>query len=144
MVVCADTSFLFSLYGNDVHTPRVVRWLSAMKRPILITSFNEFELGNALRFAEFRKVIPPGASSLCQSQFDTDRRAGRLQLQLCNLADVLEEAKRLSALYSLKQGHRSFDILHVAAALQMQAGQFLTFDENQKKLAIEVGLKVPL
>ena len=25
MVTCADTSFLFSIYGNDAHTPRAIR-----------------------------------------------------------------------------------------------------------------------
>lgn len=27
MVTCADTSFLFSLYGNDSNTPRALKWL---------------------------------------------------------------------------------------------------------------------
>jgi len=40
-------------------------------------------------------------------------------------------------------GHRSFDILHVAAALTIDAKQFLTFDENQRRLAEAEGLSVP-
>ena len=36
-----------------------------------------------------------------------------------------------------------FDILHVAAALTIDAKQFLTFDENQRRLAEAEGLSVP-
>jgi hypothetical protein len=67
-----------------------------------------------------------------------------LKVQVCNLADVVHEAKRISFTYSLTGGHRGFDILHVAAALRLNAKQFLTFDANQKKLAEAEGMKMPL
>jgi predicted nucleic acid-binding protein len=67
-----------------------------------------------------------------------------LVVETCNLADVLDEAKRLSAIHTVKGGHRGFDILHVAAALKLGATEFLTFDENQKRLAESEGLRVPL
>ena len=38
---------------------------------------------------------------------------------------------------------RSFDILHVAAAIHLGAKEFLTFDANQRKLAEAEGFKVP-
>ncbi|MDB6005442.1 MAG: PilT protein domain protein, partial [Prosthecobacter sp.] len=69
---------------------------------------------------------------------------GRLLIQVCNLARVLDEARRLSAAYTLTSGHRGFDILQVAAALVLGADEFLTFDANQKKLAEAEGLEVPL
>jgi len=56
----------------------------------------------------------------------------------------MNEAKRLSATYTLTGGHRGFDVLHVAGALKLGADQFLTFDGNQKKLAKAEGLVVPL
>jgi predicted nucleic acid-binding protein len=36
--------------------------------------------------------------------------------------------------------HRAFDILHVAAAVHLGADEFLTFDSNQRKLALAAGL----
>jgi hypothetical protein len=57
MVTCADTSFLFSVYANDTHTSRAIRWLRSQDAPLVLTALNEFELGNALRFAEFRRGI---------------------------------------------------------------------------------------
>lgn len=144
MVVCADTSFLFSLYGNDSNTPRAVTWIKRQQFPIALTSLNEYELGNALRFAEFRKVIAPGEASLFWSEFEADLAEGRLLITVCNLADLIKEAKRLSSAHTLSGGHRGFDILHVAGSLVVKATQFLTFDGNQKKLAQAEGLTAPL
>ncbi|RPJ33782.1 MAG: PIN domain-containing protein [Verrucomicrobiaceae bacterium] len=144
MVTCADTSFLFSLYGNDAHTPRAVAWMKKCKSALTLTSFGEYELSNALRFAEFRKAIAPGESALFLAQFEADKASGRIRIQVCNLAEVVEEARRLSATHTLAGGHRGFDILHVAAALLMNATRILTFDENQKRLAKAERLVVPL
>lgn len=144
MVICADTSFLFSLYGNDDHTPRAVAWMKSQRSALTLTSLSEFELGNALRFSEFRRGIAPGEAALFWAQFEADRASGRLQIHVCNLADVVDEAKRLSATHTLKGGHRGLDILHVATALVVKANQLLTFDGNQKKLAEAEGLVVPV
>jgi predicted nucleic acid-binding protein len=118
--------------------------MKSQRTPLVITSLNEYELGNALRFAEFRNGISMGEAALFWAEFESDRASGRLRVQVCNLADVAHEAKRLSATYTLTGGHRGFDILHVASALIMKAQRFLTFDENQKKLAKAQGLVVPL
>lgn len=144
MVICADTSFLFSLYGNDANTPRAVAWMKSQRCALTLNTLSEYELGNALRFAEFRKAIAPGEAALFWAQFEADRASGRLQIQISNLADLVDEAKRLSATHTLAGGHRGFDILHVATALTVKAQWFLTFDSNQKKLAEIEGLVVPV
>jgi len=144
MVVCADTSFLFSLYGNDANTPRALAWIKRRKLPLTLSVLNEYELANALRYAEFRKVIAPGEAAVFWSEFEADQSGGRLLVQVCNLAGVLDEARRLSETHTLTGGHRGFDILHVAAALHLKAADFLTFDGNQKKLAKAAGLSVPI
>ena len=140
----ADTSFLFSLYGNDEHTSRALSWMKAKRKALTLTPLSEYELSNALRFAEYRKGIAPGEATLFWSQFEADRARGRLAIKICNLAEVVEEAKRISAMHTLTGGHRGFDILHVASALVVHAKEFLTFDANQKKLAQAEGLVVPL
>ena len=144
MVVCSDISFLFSLYGNDIHTPSAIEWIRLNRDAILISRFNYFELINALRFAEFRKTIATGNSEIFASQFRYDLCGGRIIARNCDLADILSEADRLSLVYTLRGGHRAFDILHVAAARIIGASHFLTFDANQKKLATNEGLIVPL
>jgi len=144
VVISADTSFLFALYGNDVHTPQALAWTRTGQSPICVTDFADFELGNALRFAEICRRLDPGQAGAFLAQYEADRAAGRIQIEVCNLASVLTEAKRLSATHTLTHGHRGFDILHVAAALQLGATHLLTFDANQKKLAIAEGLGLPI
>lgn len=78
------------------------------------------------------------------AQFEAAIQKRRLLKTPCNLADVLDEANRISSTHTLTGGHRGFDVLHVAAALVLRASDFLTFDTNQKKLAEAEGLVVPL
>lgn len=143
MVICADTSALFSLYAHDAHSARIVEWLTNQRWPLAVTLLNEFELSNALRFAEWRGAIGTGRAAAFWAQFQQDQAAGRLVRHQCNLAAVVEEAMRLSATHTLAGGHRSFDIVHVAAALAIKARHFLTFDQNQRRLAENEGLGVP-
>ncbi|MFT3990624.1 MAG: type II toxin-antitoxin system VapC family toxin [Luteolibacter sp.] len=143
MVISADTSFLFALYGNDSHTPSAARWLSFSTEPIRLSPFNDFELRNALRFAEFSKRIAPGESATHLALFESALSQGRLIPAKIDLPDILQEAHRLSLAHTLTGGHRGFDILHVASAKLIRATHFLTFDANQKKLATREGLIVP-
>ena len=142
-VVCCDTSFLRSLYGTDVHTPVASAELLRLQAPLLLTSLNLFEFNNSLRFAECRKLLPRGKSTLLQSTMQRDLQAGKVaQAVWCGLAKAMVEAKRLSTGHTLTGGHRSFDVLHVAAAIHLQADVFLTFDANQRSLALSAGLMV--
>ncbi|TLD72630.1 type II toxin-antitoxin system VapC family toxin [Phragmitibacter flavus] len=144
MVIACDTSFLFSLYGSDRHSERAVSFISTIAVPLRLTTLTQFEFGNALRFAEFRKVLKSGEALQHRTRFEVAISQGRLIVENCNLADVVEVADRLSAMRTLLGGHRGFDILHVAGALKLKATHFLTFDHNQKKLAEAEGLIVPL
>lgn len=144
MVIACDTSFLFSLYGNDAHSAKAVAWTARNTRAIYLNTLTHFEFANAVRFAEFRKVIPEGYAARYWAGFEAAIAQGRLIVATSNLAEVVDEAKRLSALHTLTGGHRGFDILHVATALTLKATVFLTFDENQKRLAESEGLVVPL
>ena len=143
MVIYCDTSFLFSLYGGDAHTPRALTWLARCSVPLRLNSLTHYEFGNALRFAEFRKALKPGEAAVFWARFEAALTHGRVIIEASNLASVTAEANRLSATRTLQGGHRGFDILHVAGALVLGATEFLTFDANQKKLAEAEGLRVP-
>ena len=143
MVVCCDTSFLFALYGNDAHTG-VARTHVLSKAPVIsITTWNRYEFENALRLAEFRKLIPSGGAEDLLEDFEEDLRAGRLTAPSCHLAEMLARARTISVRHTIRGGHRAFDILHLAGALELEAGQFVTFDKNQADLAKALGIKTP-
>jgi predicted nucleic acid-binding protein len=131
-----------ALYGNDSHSAKALSFAQKLSQPVSLSIFNEFELENALRLASWRKLFPSGDIDQFQADFEADRNIGRVVIIPCNLADVLSRARQLSAAHTLTGGHRAFDILHVAAALECKADRFLTFDANQRKLAQAEGLKV--
>jgi predicted nucleic acid-binding protein len=142
MITCCDTSFLYSLYMLDVHTPRARARLSRIRRPeaLTISPFIEYELPNAIRLSVFRSLRDAAAATTILAAFEADQAAGHFYRPICNLASVLQEAKRLSSIYTVLGGHRAFDILPVATALHLGATEFLSFDQNQLKLAAAVGL----
>ena len=138
-----DTSFLASLYLLDIHTPRARAKLREIKPPqgLILSPFHQYELPNAVRLSVFRGLRDPSAGEAILAAFEADIASGHFDLPTCNLASVLIEAKRLSASHTVTGGHRAFDILHVAAAIHLGATEFLTFDTNQRNLAIVAGLK---
>jgi predicted nucleic acid-binding protein len=142
MVSC-DTSFLVSLYLLDTHTPKARAKLRQIRPPevLMLSPFHQYELPNAVRLSVFRGLRNAAAGETILAAFEADLANGYFALPTCNLASVLIEARRLSASHTMTGGHRAFDILHVAAALHLGAGEFLTFDTNQRKLAAAVGLK---
>lgn len=88
-------------------------------------------------------AIGTGQAAAFWAPFQEDQAAGRVVRHSCNLAAVMDEAMRLSAAHTLAGGHRSFNIVHVAAAIVIKARHFLTFDQNQRRLAEAEGLVVP-
>jgi predicted nucleic acid-binding protein len=110
--------------------------------PVTIGMLGRYELSNALRFAAFRKVISLSDATSSLAAFESDIKTGHLAVAQADLVQVVAEAMRLSGLRTLAGGHRSFDILHVAAARVLKATRFLAFDNNQRKLAASAGLAV--
>lgn len=137
-----DTSFLFSLYGNDAHTAAAQDWTRHAHIPISVSELNRYEFGNAIRFTSFRKVISQTDLLASWTAFQNDLKSGYLELVPLDLSAVITEAERLSELHTLSGGHRSFDVLHVASARLLKAKTFLSFDSNQRKLAATVQLAV--
>jgi predicted nucleic acid-binding protein len=140
--VISDTSFLFSLFGNDTHTSSAKNWVGQKRLPIAVSVLNQYEFQNAIRFAAFRKVISGTEVIATFDAFETDLKSGHLQTIAVDLSAVVIEASNLSARHTMGGGHRSFDILHVAVARILKANTFLTFDDNQRKLAKSVRLEV--
>lgn len=144
MVICCDTSFLFSVYGNDANTSQAHEHLKKAHSSIAVSAFNGFELSNAFRLAEFRKLIAAGDAERFIGQYRQDVSDERIIECPCNLAEILKKAHQISATHASNGGHRGFDILQVAAALEMGATEFLTFDRLQAKLAHTMKMKTPL
>ena len=141
-MICADTSFLLSLAGNDSNSPSATDHARTLSEPLRITGLNRLEFENAIRLLRFRGTLPEAEANAALSAFSADERAGRLTDLMCDWTAVMGEAMRLSSARSEREGHRVLDILHVAAALKSGATVFLSFDLKQRKLAVAEGLTV--
>ena len=137
-----DTSFLFSLYAPQVHSPISAAYFAAMKEPLHLTSLNRFELVNAIQLALFRKTIARRAGLGALEKLAANIDSGALVIVPCDWAAVHGRALQIALHHTGCGGYRGFDILHVATALELGAKEFLTFDATQTQLAKAMGLKV--
>jgi len=142
MKPATDTSFLFSLYGKDGWTEKARNVVKALGRAIQINIFNTLELTNAALQAEFAGHLEVGLGTIIISRFEDEINAGRLVHPTFDPGKAVTRAVDLSRRHSLAHGHRTYDVLLVAAALELGASEFLTFDERQAKLAEAEGLVV--
>lgn len=142
MSAYADTSFLFSLYVQQSHSPAAAAHIAETGEPVILTSLSRFELCNAIRLSVFRKLLDRRLASEDLKLVARDISSDVLALTACDWAAVHEQAGRLSAQYTILKGHRGMDLLHVASALTLGASDFLTFDHNQAQLATAAGLIV--
>ena len=141
-MICADTSFLLSYYGEDAFSERARIHRTSATHPLHIHSFNEFEIANALRLLVFREKISSERMRAWRASFDADKNAGLLVATELDPNAVLRRAEILSAAHTETGGNRSYDILHVAAALVLGATEFWSFDGRQRALADAEGLAV--
>ena len=142
-----DTTFLFSFYLKQQHSSRAAAYAATMREPLSLTSLLQYEFRQALRFQAFRNIQNPREgvtrrdAEMASKLMESDLANGIAVLVPCNITEVLRRAEHLSTRHTIRGGHRSFDILHVATALTLRAREFLTFDTNQQKLAAAEGLK---
>ena len=141
-MICADTSFLLSLAGNDSNSPAATAHAQTLSGPLRITALNRLEFENAIRLLRFRGVLAEAEATATLAAFAGDERAGRITELACDWTAVMGEAMRLSRNAAEREGHRVLDILHVAAALKSGATDFLSFDVRQCTLAAAEGLTV--
>jgi predicted nucleic acid-binding protein len=144
MTICCDTSFLYALYGSDAHSAAAMNTLANLARPITISGFNDFELTNALYHAAWRGLLTVDQVKSRLAEFARSQIEGRIVIAPCDCASVTRQARELAVKWTTSQGNRSFDILHVAAALHLRADLFLTFDARQRALAEAEGLRVEI
>ena len=146
MIAYADTSFLCAFYVKQSNSPAAAAYAATMREPLHVTPFLVYEFRQALRFqvwrrsANRREGIAPADAQAALSQFEGDLASGIALLVPCNFQQVFRHAEDLSQKHTAAGGHRSFDVLHVATALDLGAQDFLTFDGNQRKLATAEGL----
>ena len=139
--VYADTSLLVSLYLADANTPQALASVAASGRPLLLTSWQQFELENALQLRLFRRESSRADLAEAETRLTEDLAAGVVVPVTLSMSSVLPIARQLTARHTALVGCRAFDVFHVAAAVHLRASRFLTFDVRQLALARAAGLR---
>ena len=145
----ADTSLLCALYRPQDNSHEADRLMQRESEPVLISSLVLFEFRQSLRLQAFRfsKDRTQGFSKT-----DANRMLEALQANIVgglllipaveDWAKVYSLAEELSSQYTIRGGYRSFDILHVATAIHLRTGRFITLDKHQAGLAKAASLDV--
>jgi len=150
MIAYPDTSFLCAFYRLQTHSNLASAYFKKMPEPLHVSSLLLYEFRQSLRWQEFlyskdrSKGFDKATGMVALATIQSDIASGAVVIVSIDWSDVHTIAERLSIQYTAMEGHRGFDILHIATALHLGAKEFLTFDANQKKLAKAEGLKIPL
>jgi hypothetical protein len=150
LIAYPDSSFLCSLYRTQENSDRAVAYRKAMSEPLHVTRLLLWEFRQSVRFQAFRHRKNPNVgyplheAEKMLSDLGDDLQEGLVVSVEIDFTNILVTGERISKTRTFIGGHRSFDILHVATAIDLDAKEFLSFDTNQIELAAAEGLKVPL
>lgn len=134
----ADSSFFVSFYLQDSHAVQVNRWM-ASRPSIFLTSFHHVELTHAVYQHVFRGLFSGAEAKAVMNLFEKDRANG-LWREVEMPPRLYTRAIDLASRHVGKLGTRTLDTLHVAAALELGAQEFWSFDQRQVGLARAAGL----
>lgn len=141
MKIYADTSFLVSLYSLDANSSVAAQTIRESCGERYITVLGELEVLNAFELRVFRKELSMQQVQTSLDDFEEDLANGILLLRPLS-EQVFERARQLSRQTTARLGTRTADLLHVAAALELDVDSLFSFDQQQRKLARTLGLKL--
>lgn len=150
MITYPDTSFLCALYRMQDNSDRAVAYRGAMSESLHVTRLLLWEFRQSVRFQAFRYSknrnvgYPLHEAEKMLSDLGDDLRDGFVTSVEIDFINILVTGERISKARTFAGGHRSFGILHIATAIDLDAKEFLSFDANQIELAAAEGLKTPL
>lgn len=140
--IYVDPSVLVGSLIKDANTERGMKLLGSAKNPFVLTELVNLEILNALELAEFRQPAQSATVVRARTRFRELLGDGSWISIETDLISTFQRAQGLSRGHSRVIGCRSLEILHVANAIEIGATVFWTFDQRQKELARQAGLKV--
>jgi hypothetical protein len=137
-----DSAVLVKAYCLETTSPQALSLIKRATPPLPFTPLHALEIRNALRLKRHRKELTEFQLRGALRGLQDDIDSGFLGAQDHDLHEVFAQAESLSAQHTASTGARSLDILHVAAALVLMSGEFVSFDRRQRSLAARAGLRV--
>ncbi len=142
MIAYADTGFLVSLYLDESTTARAQAEMASHAQAVLITDFVLLEFRNALNLAVLRKRITMAERLATWVGLERNMAQGVFIRCAVDPQRLYALGMELSDRYSSVHGTRTLNLLHVAAAMILEAKVFFTFDSRQRAAALGEGMRV--
>lgn len=145
-----DTSFLCSLYREQAFSREADKLFEETEKPLPVSTLLLFEFRQSVRFQIFlrakdrKKGFGKEEGDAMLRDLRSDLASGVIAVVPVDWTEVHNLAEILSAKHTEDGGYRFADLLHIATALQLGAGQFLTFDANHRAVARAEGMKTPV
>jgi predicted nucleic acid-binding protein len=137
-----DTSCLVALYVPNNHTAAALRHrLRTGRQPILFTPLHRLELLTTVRQCAYGRLIKESDARRILRHVEEDLDDGTLIHEPLDWTESLRQAEAVAERLAWTKPCRSLDLWHVAVALEIQAGIFVTFDRDQFVLAQAAGLR---
>jgi predicted nucleic acid-binding protein len=141
-MIYADTSVIAALVLQDAKTRRAADLLAGSVEPLLFNGLLSLEVCNVIRLAVGRGDIDEVGARAAEGRVLELRSAGMLELFELDWERVFQRSLGFGRAHTSVIKTRSFDIVHVAAAVELGATRFWSFDKRQRTLAQEVGLRI--
>jgi predicted nucleic acid-binding protein len=149
----ADSNFLVRLYVESDWLEPALRLLELVGREgvsLPVNWLHRTEVRNAFQLLVFTSACGTGdrfsveAAAAAQARFRDDVRdsGSPLRPTAISVDDWERQAEELILRHSFKCGFRTYDVLHVAAALCLGADVFWSFDKKCNTLAQLEGLEI--
>lgn len=139
-MIYVDTSVMVKLYVREAHSREVSEWLQSNDEAIPLIPIHELEFTNAIKLKRFRNEMTGNEAGIVFNRFNEHERRGVFYRPQIKWSDAFARSLELSRTHTENTGSRSLDVIHVAMALSIGTGHFLTFDERQSQLASAAGL----
>lgn len=137
-----DASFLVSFFAHDEHSRDAVRWWCKSNVILTASRLVLFEAENSMRTLHLEGKCTRAASQWAVEKMKRAVAEGLIEVREPRVKRLYPAAVRLSIHHSDTKRFGAMDILHVAAALDLGAKQFVSFDARQGELADAEGLRV--
>jgi predicted nucleic acid-binding protein len=141
----ADTSFLFAFYFPRAVSEQAIARVEASPETPFVSSLVCYEFQQAVWFKVWLQAQgqslglsePAALAVLAAFELDIEQRLWRVAAP--DWEGVIARAVRLATSHTSRIGARAMDILHVAVALQLGVDEMLSFDANQRRMAVAEG-----
>ena len=141
-MIYLDSSSLVALYYPEAKSDQILAYLRKTKLPIAFTWLHELEFTNGLQQKLFRGETGEASVNATLNLLLRDKENNVFDQRAIPWPTVFQTTLRLSRTYSPIFGTRTLDLLHVAAAIALEAEEFMTSDERQAKVAAKESLRL--